>query len=68
MKLKGKIKEGHRLIDDVGCIYLVLEVFNNSVVVAPIQNWQNLSCEIMSYTAMENEEWQICKSKPIPHA
>ena len=64
-KLKGKIQEGNTLTDDVGQIYLVLEVFNNSIVVAPIKNWQNLSCEIMSYNAMENEGWTINKTIAI---
>ncbi len=59
MKLKGKIKVGHILIDDVEAVYKVLEVFTNSVVVAPIRNHHDLACEIMSYEAMENEGWII---------
>lgn len=63
MKLKGKIKVGHILIDDVECVYKVLEVFTNSVVVSPIRNTENLACEIMSYEAMENEGWIIANLK-----
>ena len=57
--LNGKIKIGHILIDDVEQVYKVLEVLNNCVIVSPIRNTENLSCEIMSYEAMDNEGWII---------
>lgn len=59
--LKGKIKVGHILVDDVEHAYRVLEVFTNSIVVSPIKNLGNLSCEIMSYESIENEGWIIAK-------
>lgn len=64
--LNGKLKEGYVLVDDMGESYLVLEVFKNSVVVSPLENWQNLSCEIMSYTAMNNEGWVAIKQLKVP--
>lgn len=64
MKLKGKIKEGHILIDDVEDVYKVLEVFKNSVVVSPIRNKRQLACEIMSYESMDEEGWIIANISP----
>ena len=59
--LKGKIKVGHILVDDVEHAYRVLEVFTNSIVVSPIKNIGDFSCEIMSYESMDNEQWLIAK-------
>ena len=57
--LKGKIKEGSILIDDCRLLYKVIGVEKNYVVVEPIDNDSNLSCEIMTYQAMENEGWYL---------
>lgn len=64
--LRDKIQVGNILIDDINEKYLVIEVFSNSVAVSPLDNWKNLSCEIMSYTAMDNEGWAIYGQKGIP--
>lgn len=60
--MKGKLKEGMFLIDDVGITYEVIEVFKNSAVVIPTRAIAgDLSCEVMTFKAMENEKWQILK-------
>jgi cell shape-determining protein MreC len=59
-KLKGKIKEGMILIDDVNITYKVVDVFKNSAVVIPLKNIDgNFSAEIMTFESMENEGWII---------
>lgn len=57
--LKGKIKCGQILIDDVKQLYKVIGVEKNYVVLAPLDNERNFSCEIMTYESMENEGWYI---------
>lgn len=59
--LKGKIKVGNILIDDVEHAYKVLEVFKNSIVVSPIRNTESFACEIMSYDAIDKEKWVIAR-------
>lgn len=62
MKLQGKVKVGHILIDDVEIVYKVLEVFKNCIIVSPIRNTRDFACEVMSFEAMENEGWIIANS------
>lgn len=57
--MKGKIKIGDLLIDDVDLVYEVVEVFKNSVALQPVPNKAELACDIMTYTSMENEGWKI---------
>lgn len=57
----SQIEVGDYLIDDVDAAYKVLEVFSNSIIVSPVNNIQNLSCEIMSFESMENEGWTVLK-------
>lgn len=60
--MKNKLKEGMFLIDDEKITYKVIEVFKNSAVVLPIQDITgDFSCEIMTFVAMENENWKILK-------
>lgn len=60
--MKKDIKAGMYLIDDVGITYKVIDVFPNSAVVSTIRDIQgNISCEIMTYEAMEHEKWCLLK-------
>lgn len=61
--MKNKLKEGMYLIDDCRITYKVIEVFKNSAVVEALDRREaDLSLEIMTFQAMENEKWQILKS------
>lgn len=61
MKIQNKIKIGTILVDDENLVYEVVDVFSNSCVCAPIPNKANLSCDVMTYEAIEKEGWKIYK-------
>jgi hypothetical protein len=54
-----KYKINQILEDDVKELYVVKEVFENTCIVCPLNNKENLSCEIMEYTSIESEDWKI---------
>lgn len=60
--MKNKLKSGMYLIDDCNLTYKVIEVFTNSAIVLAVSKIEgNFACEIMTFEAMENENWKILK-------
>ena len=60
--MNKKYKAGMYLIDDTNLVYKIIEVFSNSVATQPIDNCPDQSCEIIPFTVIENEKWQLLKS------
>lgn len=56
---KKTLKLGIVLVDDVGQLYQVVELFTNSCVVVQYPNESDFAAEIMTYKAMTNEGWKI---------
>lgn len=57
--MKDKIKVGRTVLDDMNLLYRVVEVFKLSCVLEPLPNDASLSCEIMTFEAMEREGWSV---------
>jgi hypothetical protein len=57
--MNKKYKVGMYLIDDTDLVYKIIEVFSNSVATQPIDRCPNQSCEIITFTVIENEKWQL---------
>lgn len=57
--MKGKLKIGIVLVDDVGQLYQVAELFKNTCVVVQYPNESDFAAEIMTYKSMEHEGWKI---------
>lgn len=57
INLKSSLKVNDILVDDMGLVYRVLEVFKLCVVAEPFPNKDQLGGDVMSYKAMEEEGW-----------
>ena len=67
--MKKKIIESFKknktilLMDDCKLFYKVIDVLPNSAIVQIIDNCPDQGCEVIPFTCMENEKWQIMEVK-----
>lgn len=57
--LKEQIKVGVILVDDCELLYQVVEKLPNCCIVQNFPNKGDMGCEVMTYRAMENEQWTV---------